>query len=380
MPDLAGKGIFHYGELGCWVVADQDAVREALREPRLSSASLARCLDLYMSESAREGSAPLEQVLTRWLVQLDGPDHAELRKQLGPGLSPASVRALEPEIEQIVDDALDRLATAEHKDAVALVADIVPARVMGRLLQLPEVEAATLYRWTRAVSAFLDAVYRRDASDAARRALAEMYDALAATGAAGERVGGIWAQLTDERFRLASASMMLFGGLETTASLLGSVLHHIATRPEAAAAVRTDGDPAARAVTDEVLRTSPPLSHVARVATADLQIRGERVAAGDLVLLSLNGRDVIGEPHGAAVGRPAHAFGHGAHFCLGATLARTESVILLRRFCTRFPRARPTGPRLTWSDNSTYLRLEGLQLDLEGGDPDDRTDVHRART
>ncbi|MDK0517990.1 cytochrome P450 [Streptomyces sp. ML-6] len=365
MPGLGDGEVVHYGELGCWVVADPDAVRAALCERRLSSASLARCLDLYMSEAARARNGSLEEILTRWLVQLDGTDHAELRKQIGPALSPARVRALEPEVERIVDDALDQLEAAEERDAVALVSDVVPARVMGRLLTLPEVDVAMLYRWTRAISAFLDGVYRQDAAEEARRALGEMCDRLAAAGADRERPGGIWDHLGDEKYRLATASMMLFGGLETTASLLGSVLHHVVTVPGAAASVRAEGDSAAHAITEQVLRTHPPLSHVARVADSDLEIQGERVPAGGLVLLSLNGRDVIGEPHAPALGsRYTHAFGHGAHYCLGAALARTEAVVLLRRFCTRFPHAASEEARLARHENSTYLRLAGLRLVL----------------
>ncbi len=352
-----------YSGLGCWVVTDPAAVREALGEPRLSSASLTRCLDLYMSEAARERSGLLESVLTRWLVQLDGTDHARLREQLGPLFSPSRVRALEPVLIRIVDEALDGLAGSAEPDAVSLVTDLVPARVMGRLLRLTEVDTGTLYRWTRAISVFLDGVYRRDAADAAGRALTEMLGELGAAGDGADE--GFWDRMTDERYRLATASMMLFGGLETTASLLGNVLHHVVTRPGAAAAVRAGGAPAARAVTEEVLRGNPPLSHVARVADADLELRGRRVAAGDLVLLSLNGRDVIADPHPSAPeGVRTHAFGYGAHYCLGAALSRAESAVLLTRFCARFPAARAIGPRPRWNRNSTYARRESLRLDL----------------
>ncbi|WUH88884.1 cytochrome P450 [Streptomyces sp. NBC_00433] len=365
MPGLAEGGVVEYRELGCWVVTDPATTRAALGERRLSSASLARCLDLYMSGPARDRYGRLEEILTQWLVQIDGPDHAELRKRLSPALSPARVRAFEPEIERIVDEALDRLAAAAHPDAVAAVSDVIPAKVMGRLLTLPDVDVALLYQWTRAVSTFLDGVYREGAADRAQRALGEMFEQLAAVSAEGGQAGGIWDHLAEGTHRLATASMMLFGGLETTASLLGSVLHHVLAEPATAARIRAEGAPAAQAVTEEVLRTRPPLSHVARVARSDLDIGGRRIAAGDLVLLSLNGHDVIGAPHAsAAADQQAHAFGYGIHYCLGAALARAEATVLLTRFCTRYPHARAVGPEPAWGGNSTYLRFEELRLDL----------------
>jgi cytochrome P450 len=357
-----------YAELGCWVVTDPATVKAALRERRLSSASLARCLDLYMSDAARARNGLLEEVLTRWLVQRDGAEHAASRKRLTTALSPARVRALEPEIARIVDDALDRLAAAGRPDAMAEVADVIPARVMGHLLGLRTVDVATLYRWTRALSSFLDAVYRPGAAEEARQALTEMCDELAAASASASASAsaGFWERLTDDDHRLATGSMMLFGGLETTASLLGSALHHVLADPGAAQAVRDGGTAEARRVTEHVLRAHPPLSHVARIAGTDVEIGGERIARGDFVLLSLTGHDVIsgGDPAPDTDGHSL-AFGHGAHFCLGAALARTEATILLERFCARFPGARLAGPPPSWRANSTYAHLEELCVKLE---------------
>lgn len=368
MSALIAEGVIHYGELGCWVVTDSGIVKGALRERKLSSASLARCLDLYMTKADRARNSMLEEMLTRWLVQLDGTEHAEQRKHLSTALSPARVRAFEPEIRQIVDDALDQLAGAACPEAMELVADVIPAQVMGRLLGLRDVDVATLYRWTRALSTFLDGVYRQDAAQDAQQALTEMCDQLtvAAADSATRQSGNLWDHLTDDAYRLATASMMLFGGLETTASLLGSVLQHVTDVPEAAAAIRADGVSAASAVTEEVLRTHPPLSHVARIAETDLDLGQERIPRGDIVLLALNGHDVISAESKPAPDQKQHAlaFGHGAHYCLGAALARTEATVLLERFCARFPGARQAGPAASWRQNSTYAHLKELRLDL----------------
>jgi cytochrome P450 len=355
-------GVIRHDGLGCWVVTDPATVRASFMHDGLVSRSLARCLDLFMSDAARRQHQLVEQVLTRWLVQLDGPAHEHLRRTLVTALSPARIRAMRPEVTEFVDSALDDLAAADEPDAVAMVADVIPARVMCSLLGLGDVELSVLYRWTQAIAAFLDGVYRRDAARQAHAALLEMCAELA-----GAESSGFWAQFADNPDeRLPTGSVLLFGGLETTASLIGTSLRHVVDHPDTGDAIREGGTRAAATVVEEVLSRHPPLSHVARVADRDIELGGECVPAGGLVLLSLTGHDVIAAPERVARPEAANlAFGHGHHYCVGAVLSRLEAVVAVTRFCERFPKARSVDPP-AWRDNSTYTRLRGLRLDLGG--------------
>ena len=124
---------------------------------------------------------------------------------------------------------------------------------------------------------------------------------------------------------------------------------------------------------EEVLRYDPPVQLLMRVAGEDLSVGGTTVPSGSVVLLLLAAasRDpaVNEEPDRFDIGRTQlrHlAFGFGAHFCLGAPLARIEAQVALAAFARRFPQARAVSSKLRYRDNVTLRGLTQLRV-LTGG-------------
>lgn len=359
----ANEPLTYYDELGCWVVADRGLATEVLRRPDFSS----RTLDAgnILPEDIEGQCGELLDVLRRWFVLLDSDEHISARRMVQPMFSPGRIRRLADVIAAIVAEAIDDFARSRTPDAVTGLADVISARTMAHLLGLPSRDAGQLHRWAGALSDFFAASYRTDFAVAAQQALRDMGEFIR-----GADDDGIWSQTSgSEVDRLATSSLMLFGGLETTASLMAYSLWYLLDNGLSAEVVKEEGT--AEELVEIALGLHPPLGHVARTAAADTTLGGCPIRGNDLVLVSLTGLDPLTAPppadppaHDGIGGRPDHlAFGHGMHYCMGAPLARLETATLLRQFAERFPHARVRDSG--WGTNRTYRGLDRLVVDLD---------------
>jgi cytochrome P450 len=141
---------------------------------------------------------------------------------------------------------------------------------------------------------------------------------------------------------------MMFGGIETCEGMTTTLFWHLLTNPEQLATVRADRALVANAV-EESLRLEPAASRVDRYATADTELAGATIAAGDLVIVSLTGanRDpaTFPDPDTFDVARSnarSHlAFAYGPHACVGIHLARLETGSALEAALDLWPGLRP---------------------------------------
>ncbi|MFF5185590.1 cytochrome P450 [Streptomyces sp. NPDC000345] len=362
--------------LECWVVADPRLARQVLNHPGFTSGTFERSFQLYMSEPAREEYRELTEFLRLWFVQADAPEHTALRRPVQRVMSASYVRSLAPRVEEITDECLDALAATAPHDVVPAVADGISGKVMAHVVGVTE-PPEVLHRWARTLSLFIGAMYRRDYARAAHRTMTEMTEALSRATAP----KAFPQETPEDRARTtATWAMNLFGGLETTSSLLASTVMDVLGEPAVWDAVREGRPGAAEAFVERVLQRRPPLRHLGRVVAYDQEIAGERMKEGDLVLVSLTGEGLLDDadaPDVPAAGCPVTGatagaggpeqhlvFGFGPHYCVGAPLARLEAAVLLRRFAARFPGARLTDEAAVWGPNLSYVGLDHLYLDL----------------
>ncbi|MEU6433251.1 hypothetical protein [Streptomyces albidoflavus] len=354
----------YYEELDCWVVWG-DVAREALDNRHLSSQTFEVANLSYLSAETRERHAPLIETLRRWFVLLDGEEHRAARRAVQPLFSPRKIRRLEGVVGEIVERALTEFEEEGGDDAVAGLTDRISARTVAHVLGLPDVDDSTLHRWAGALSDFLASSYRRQFAESASDALREMEEFIGAHG----RAESLWAPGGDDRDRLATSSLMLFGGLETTSALISlSLWYMLGHRLQTG--VAAPGTEEAAAIVERALEVYAPLGHVARVSLEDTVLGGARVEKGQLVLVSLHGQDVFEPP--ALSDRPVShcarhrtdhvALGHGVHYCVGAPLARLTAVTVLKLFARRHPEA--VVREVRWRRNRTYRGFEHLRLDL----------------
>lgn len=330
---------------------------EVLRHP-------ASCSDRLKSTAAQRAMAAGENMRpfgTPSFLFLDPPDHTRLRRLVSKAFSPRVVKSLEAGIAELVEALLDGVAAAGHFDVITDVAHPLPVAVICRLLGVP-VEDEPQFSWASELLAQgLDPFFaftgqaqgfeerlqaglwlREYLRDLLQQRRADPRDDLMSGLIAVEEAGD---QLTEDEI-IATCNLLLIAGHETTVNLIANAILVMLRHPDYW--TQLAGDPArASAIVEETLRYDPPVQLVGRVAGEDMTIGEVPVTQGDtmMLLLAAANRDpaVSERPEVFNPDRTPlrHlAFGLGAHFCLGAPLARLEAAVALSAVTRRFPAAR----------------------------------------
>jgi cytochrome P450 len=282
------------------------------------------------------------------LLLSDPPEHTRLRKLLSPEFTVRRIRRLEPRISEIVEDHLAAMeAAGPPADLVPAFALPVPSLVICELLGVPYADRAEFQgRAGRQLDVSLDLEERRRAAVESRAYMAELV-ARARLEPGEDLLGMLVREHGDDLTSgelTGIASLLLIAGHETTANTIGLGVLALLRAPDQLQLVR-DRPEGVEAAVDELLRfLSVVHSGMPRFATQDTVLAGERIAAGDMVVLSLpaaNRDPEIGDDLDTldvtrAITRHV-AFGHGVHHCIGAPLARTELRIALPALLRRFP-------------------------------------------
>jgi cytochrome P450 len=286
----------------------------------------------------------------KMMLMCDPPHHTQLRRLVSRSFTPKAARAMAPRIAGLARQIVDAVIERGECDLVADVAGELPSYVIAELIGIPLDDGRKLYQLTETLHSATDAVGM--AAQAA--AGLEMFtysagvvaekrknpkDDLASQLLHAELDGR---RLTDMEFHLFFMLLVDAGG-DTTRNLVAGGMLALLERPEALARLTADLDGLLPTAREELLRFTSPVVYMRRTARADAEIGGQAIAAGDKVVLyygSAN-RDesVFPDPDRLDVARtPNHhvAFGGtGAHYCLGAKLARVEIDAMLREILTR---------------------------------------------
>ncbi len=278
----------------------------------------------------------------------DPPDHTRLRRMLAPAFTARRLAALAPAVERVVHERLDALAAAgPGADLVAEFATPVPAMVIGELLGVSRADQEAFASIATGRFDLLASIVAP--LDSAADGLAHLRDLVArerahpGTGLLGDLVRTHGDDVDDVELA-GLVDGLLVGGHETTASMLALGTLLLLRDPAHAALVR-DEPAAVPAAVEELLRHLTVVQVAfPRFARADVELAGQQVAAGDLVLCSLAGADrdprLLADPDRLDLRRsPTQhvAFGHGIHHCLGAPLARLELQLAFPALLRRFP-------------------------------------------
>jgi cytochrome P450 len=326
-----------------YLVCRREDVRQVLADPgRFSNAAspFPGVQQLDDEERARMRAGQL--------LRFDPPEHTRLRRMLTPEFTVRRMRALEPWIAKIVQEALDDLERAgTPADLVTHFALPVPSLVICELLGVPYLDRTEFQNRS---SLILDTSLPMDKRLAVQREgrayMAELV-ARAQTNPGEDMLGMLVREhgddlATDELIGIAE--LLLLAGHETTSNMLSLGTLALLRNPDQLAKIRKDPALIEPAV-EELLRwlsivhALPP-----RMATKDVEIAGHAIPAGSWVIPSLPSanRDpaLVDDPDALDVTREATAhvaFGHGVHHCVGAPLARTELRIAFPALLSRFP-------------------------------------------
>ncbi|HEY3606168.1 MAG TPA: cytochrome P450 [Pseudonocardiaceae bacterium] len=353
-----------------WVVTRHETARKLLADPRLSAD---RTSDDFPATSPRFQTI---RDGNKSFISMDPPEHGPKRRMLISDFTVKRVRGMRPDIERIVHGFIDdMLAAGPPVDLVSKFALPVPSMVICQLLGVPYADHEFFQDASRRL------VQSTNAADAtaARDDLAGYLDDLI-TKLQAEPKPGLLSSLIVEQFAngeidrpelVSTAMLLLIAGHETTASMTSLSVITLLAHPDQHAALRADPSLVPGAV-EELLRYLA-IADIAggRVATADIEIDGQLVRAGEGVIVtnSIANRDssVFEDPDAFDVHRSARhhiAFGYGVHQCLGQNLARLELEVIIKALFDRIPTLRLAVPveQLTLRPGTTIQGVNELPV------------------
>ena len=299
-------------------------------------------------------SAEFTGAIERALLMTDPPDHTRLRRLVNKAFTPRVVEALRGRIESLVNELLDAAAPRRHMELIGAFAYPLPVTVIAELLGIPATDRARLKEWSDTLSVLLDPLQAGDGLGPTERAYREIAaymrpifterrqaprDDLISALVAVEEDG----QPLTETELLALTMLILGAGHETTTNLIANAVLALLRNPGERRRLQDDPALIGSAV-EEFLRYDSPVQMTDRVASVDCEIAGHPIRKGMVVALLLGAanRDPsrFADPDRLDLGRQDNhhlSFGHGAHFCLGAALARVEAQIAVAALLRRFP-------------------------------------------
>lgn len=351
------------GGVGFWVVTRYDDVVSMFKDPATFSSGIAG------TQIFDGGGAGIQ------LNQTDDPQHIRMRALINKGFTPRQIGKLEDGLRVRAREILDHVPVGEPFNFVKVVARELPLQAICAVLGVPQEDRTMLADIVDAAvdnttGEVMSADHLRQVSDYGRRLIEEkrarpVDDILSIIVHA--RLDDDTPQLTDRELR-GFFNLLFPAGAETTRSAISGGLAALIERPEQLARLRAGDDALRRSAVEEIVRWTTPSVYKRRTATRDVVLGGQQVRAGDKVTLweaSAN-RDetVFADPFTFDIAREPNlhvGFGIGAHFCLGASLARLEIKVMLEELLARFDRFELAG-EARWTNNNRLVGLVDLPM------------------
>ncbi len=333
---------------GPWQVARHADVNAILRDHATFSS------DVSMQPEEKRGAPSM--------LFSDPPVHHRLRRLVSVAFKPSQIQLQEEQIRLRCNDLLDAIPVNTEVDLVTALAAPLPVMVIAEMLGVEDGDMATFKAWSDEIFSNIGEILFGTPSPESERAAEEMNayflqrindlrehpkNHLLGQLVATETEDGV---LDDEEL-LSFCRLLLIAGNETTTGLITASARIFHENPNTLAELKQKPELAATFV-EEALRFYSPFSATVRRTTKDVEIAGQKIAAGQLVvpLIASANRDeqVFTDPDKFKLDRdtnPHLAMGYGIHFCLGAHLARLEGKIVAEELARRYSSVTLTSPK-----------------------------------
>ncbi|MEM7286437.1 MAG: cytochrome P450 [Actinomycetota bacterium] len=372
----------HYTLVERWALFAYDDVFRLLRDPALS-------VDDAKADFGAENERVelFESIMgddlepDTSMLNTDPPDHTRLRRLVSKAFTPATIEKLRPMVQEMVTASLDRMAAAGGGDLVAELAFTLPFDVISEMLGMPGSDKVKIRTWSEDIVKTLDPILTEDEVRAAHQSsiamnahLAEVIEWKRANPADDLLTKLIEAEEDGDRLSPVElrdqVALLFIAGHETTVNLIGTGIYELLRSPDQLRVWRENPDIAVNGV-DELLRYVSPVQISRRIATTDLEFGGKEIAEGSFIMAVLASAnrdpakfgpdaDVL-DLHRDGAGQHV-SFGSGAHYCLGASLAKLEAQVAIGSFVERFGHADVQDA--AWNGRINLRGLERLDLAL----------------
>ena len=348
-----------------WAVIGHDEVMQVERQPKVFTNEP---VPVIATHAALAEAETRDTPNIRTLIHMDDPDHVKYRRLTSDWFKPASLKRLQSRLDELSAQAYDKLVAAGGEiDFMNEVAIRYPLQVILAILGLPESDYDRMLKLTQELFGATDPDMGRGAAtpEEINAILLDFYqyfteltadrranptDDLATLIANGTIDGEPMPVLE----QMGYYTIVATAGHDTTAASMGEGMYRLATAPGALDRLRAEPELIPNAV-EETIRLSSPVRHFMRTAQHDAEIAGQKIAAGDWIMLNYTAANLdprmFDDPLAFDIARPNAdkqiAFGFGIHFCLGAQLARMELRSLFGHLIPRLEAVELTGEAAT---------------------------------
>ena len=324
---------------------------------------------------------PLYDWWRRILLQSNPPVHTRLRGIVGKAFTPKRVNAMRDFAAEVVAEHLERALEGGPIDILGGIAHEVPVRVISRMLGVPDGDHTIFGEWSNdvghAFSSAIDGEKRTKIEKAIENFyhyVGELIDERAKSPKDDLLTGLYEAQAAEARLDrdelLALVVNLIFAGHDTTKGFIATAFKLFGDYPDQLDKLR-DTPAHLDSAVEEIMRFEPVVAMAARIASEDLEVAGVAVEKGETVGLGIAGANRDPE----AIDRPAEfdvsrtqarnlTFGRGAHFCLGASLARLEAAEVLRGIAETGARIDVRTEPIRWEPYAPIRRMDALEVEL----------------
>ena len=344
-----------------WVITRYEDVKRVLRNDDFSADRISPFFDAMPPEK-QQPIKELIRYLNTWVAFKDPPEHTRLRQLMRTVFTPAAVAEMSGFIESAVSHLLAQLEGKKQIDFIEEFAYPLPAMVILEMLGLPQSDMDLLKDWSNKMQLFIGsattsphkyalaeegaiqmaAYFREVIRDREEHPGSDMITKLLAIRDSDDT-------LTEDEV-IGTSMLFLFGGHETTTNLIGNGIRALLLHPDQMALLRDRPELIDSAV-EEMLRYDGPTGASVRIVKESHQFHDKWLESGQRVFVMIHAAnhdlDAFEAPDTFDITREPNyhlTFNYGAHFCMGAPLARLEGKIAMARLIEHFP-------NLTLSDN-----------------------------
>ncbi|MEK5058963.1 hypothetical protein BK126_01375 [Paenibacillus sp. FSL H7-0326] len=363
-----------------WIVSKYEHVQSILKSPLMI-----RERERLLTEQEREQLPParyqnIQSLVKDWMLFRDPPEHTRLRSHVAYAFTPKTLEQSRPKIYSIAESLADQLEMNPDSNFMQTFAFPLPVVVIADMLGVPDEDQEFFKKWSNTLAKLLDLSLMDDQFfEEADRCSAEIRDYFKQFVQERRKspqddiisqlihVQQEEHKLSDEEL-INNCILLLVAGHETTVNLIGNGMKTLLEHPESYEMLAANPELTASAV-EEMLRYESPVQFTNRVASVDVEYGGKLIPQKAEIIVNLGAAnrdpDYFHDPDVFDITRSKNrhlSFASGAHFCLGAPLARMEAAIAFEVLTRRFPHMTMGGRSPVWRDNVLLRGLESLYV------------------